>query len=130
MKAIVVANIPESRRAWRSIIVRLPINYHPNLGFESDGEYERWEKVWCNKRKLRVFAEAVCKKFHLRKARVWSVGISRRHSCHFFIYNQDNDSPAKRALFKKVHAYVQKHAPVVTRQKGATSQALRNWLFS
>jgi hypothetical protein len=114
MKAHVKSYLSRPARPLRSVVVTLPSNYPKNMEWMNDRQWDRWFKTSCNKEKLKRFGAEICRKFQLAKPRVRITGLSRRVACFIYVY-EGAGTPAEKALFKKVSAYVEKHAPMASK---------------
>ena len=110
MKANVKPHLSRPVRPLHSVVVTLPANYPKNSEWMSDREWDRWFETGCNKEKLKRFGKEVAARFKLGKPRVYYTGLSQRVACFIYVY-EGAGTEADKILFKKVRAYVERHAP-------------------
>lgn len=96
-------------RLWRTIVVSLPTRFLDTNEWD-DGANER----------LKLFAVNVARRFKLRKPRVRTYTMRRGHFCYLQIYEGEG-TRTERRLFKKVFAYVGRHAPKPGRKRRSAS---------
>ncbi len=114
MRARVEPSFTRPVRQLRSVVVTLPVNYPPWIDLPVSmvpaRKWDRWMRERCNKEKLKVFGDKVAKRFGLPRPSMRSTTITPRYRCFLRVYEGEG-TPAERRLFKRVQAYVEKHAP-------------------